>query len=43
MTINLTETSALDKKIKLEHTPVTRKIDNFVTKSTKKSLKEKYD
>tara|TARA_B100000965_G_scaffold317074_1_gene277580 strand:+ start:333 stop:899 length:567 start_codon:yes stop_codon:yes gene_type:complete len=31
MTINLTETSALDKKIKLEHTPVTRKIDNFVT------------
>ena len=31
MAINLTETSALDKKLKLEHLPFTKKIDNFVT------------
>ena len=31
MAIDLTETSALDKKLKLEHLPFTKKIDNFVT------------
>ena len=31
MAINLTETSALDKKLQLEHLPFTKKIDNFVT------------
>ena len=31
MTINLTENSALDKKLQLEHIPITKKIDKFVT------------
>ena len=31
MAIDLTETSALDKKLQLEHSPITKKIDKFVT------------
>ena len=31
MAIDLTETSALDKKLNLEHLPITKKIDKFVT------------
>ena len=31
MPIDLTETSALDKKLQLEHSPITKKIDKFVT------------
>ena len=31
MAINLTENSTLDKKLKLEHTPITKKIDKLVT------------
>jgi TRAP-type mannitol/chloroaromatic compound transport system permease small subunit len=31
MAINLTENSALDKKLQLEHIPITKKIDKFVT------------
>jgi TRAP-type mannitol/chloroaromatic compound transport system permease small subunit len=31
MAIDLTEISALDKKLKLEHLPITKKIDKFVT------------
>ena len=31
MAINLTKNSNLDKKLQLEHTPITKKIDSFVT------------
>ncbi|MFL2883378.1 MAG: TRAP transporter small permease subunit [Pelagibacteraceae bacterium] len=31
MAVNLTENSALDRKLKLEHTSITKKIDTFVT------------
>ena len=31
MPIDLTETSTLDKKLQLEHSPITKKIDKFVT------------